>query len=213
MNKCFHIDSQKPSAEIVNFAASRLMRGAVIVFPTETVYGLGAVVDKDITTGAQELFDIKKRPTGIPVPVLVGDKNALDVYGVEIPEYAHKLAQTFWPGPLTIVVKASAKIPREFTRVEDGTVGLRCPDNEVVHQLIRATGRPLYATSANTHNTPPPVSVEELEDTIFEAADIIIDSGPTAIRVSSTVVLCTGDKPVVLREGPLTVAQIEEAIR
>jgi len=212
MNKLLPVDSQEPSAEIINFTASRLMQGAVIVFPTETVYGLGALVDKDTVAGAHELFDIKQRPTGIPVPVLVADEDALDVYGVDVPAYAHRLAQEFWPGPLTIVVKASAMIPPEFTNQEDGTVGLRLPDNEVVLQLMRATGRPLYATSANTHGTPPPTSVSELEPSIADAASLILDGGPTKVRVSSTVVRCTGDEPEVLREGPISKEAIKEAI-
>jgi len=212
MNKYLPVDSQEPSAEIINFTASRLMQGAVIVFPTETVYGLGAIVDKDMAAGAHELFDIKQRPTGIPVPVLVPTEDALDIYGIEVPEYAHKLAKAFWPGPLTIVVKASEMIPPEFTNAEDGSVGLRLPDNEVVRQLMLATGRPLYATSANTHGAPPPVAVDELEPAIKEAASIVLDGGPTQVRVSSTVVRCTGDVPEVLREGPISKEAIEEAI-
>jgi len=212
MNKYLPVDSKEPSAEIINYTASRLMQGAVIVFPTETVYGLGALVDKDIAQGAQELFDIKRRPTGIPVPVLVADEDALDVYGIDVPDYAHKLAQEFWPGPLTIVVKASNLIPREFTNQEDGTVGLRLPDNEVARQLMLATGRPLYATSANTHGVKPPVSIDELEDSVAEAASVIIDAGPTQVRVSSTVVRCTGDEPEVLREGPVSAESIMEAL-
>ncbi|MCL2024772.1 MAG: L-threonylcarbamoyladenylate synthase [Coriobacteriia bacterium] len=211
MNKIFRIDSADPSADIINLAASRLRQGAVIVFPTETVYGLGAVVDKDVRAGSEELFDIKQRPTGIPVPVLVPEEDALDKYGVEVPEYAHKLAQEFWPGPLTLVVKANERIPKEFTRIEDGTVGLRFPDNEIALQLMRATGCPLYATSANTHGMPAPVSIDELEPAIAEAADLVIDAGPTPIRVHSTVVLCTGDTPTVLREGPISAVEIEEA--
>ncbi|MCL2491501.1 MAG: L-threonylcarbamoyladenylate synthase [Coriobacteriia bacterium] len=212
MNKYLPVDSQEPSAEIINFTASRLMQGAVIVFPTETVYGLGALVDKDMAQGAHELFDIKNRSTGIPVPVLVPDADALDIYGTEVPEYAHKLAKEFWPGPLTIVVKASDMIPREFTNIEDGSVGLRFPDNEVVRQLMLATGRPLYATSANTHGSPPPVSIDQLEPTIADAASVIIDGGPTDVRVSSTVVRCMGDKPEILREGPISEQNIMEAI-
>jgi tRNA threonylcarbamoyl adenosine modification protein (Sua5/YciO/YrdC/YwlC family) len=197
---------------MINFTASRLLQGAVIVFPTETVYGLGAIVDKDNASGAHELFDIKRRPTGIPVPVLVPNEDALDVYGVEVPAYAHKLAKEFWPGPLTIVVKASPMIPREFTNQEDGTVGLRLPDNEVVRQLMLATGRPLYATSANTHGAPAPVSVDELEPSVADAASVILDGGPTKVRVSSTVVRCTGDEPEILREGPLSADEIAAAI-
>jgi len=189
------------------------MQGAVIVFPTETVYGLGALVDKDMAQGAHELFDIKKRPTGIPVPVLVPHEDALDTYGVEVPAYAHKLAEEFWPGPLTIVVKASELIPREFTNEEDGSVGLRLPDNVVAQQLMLATGRPLYATSANTHGNPPPISVDQLEPAISDAASVVLDGGPTNVRVSSTVVRCLGDEPEVIREGPITRDAIMEAIK
>ena len=212
MTKTFRVDPADPSAEIINLAASRLRQGAVIVFPTETVYGLGAVVDKEVCQGAEELFDIKQRPTGIPVPVLVSEEDALDKYGIDVPEYAYKLADKFWPGPLTIVVKASDSIPKEFTNEEDGTVGLRLPNHEIAMQLMRASGFPIYATSANTHGVPPAVSIDNLEPSIAEAADIIIDAGPAPIRMSSTVALCTGDAPKILREGPITAAEIEGAI-
>lgn len=211
--KCFHMDQENPSAEIVNLAASRLREGAVIVFPTETVYGLGALADGGACYGAEELFDIKDRPLELPIPMLVLGEDSLDVYGVDVPEYAHKLAKAFWPGAITLVVKASDKVLKEFRAADDDTIGLRCPDNELVRELMLAAGGPLYATSANTHGKPAPTAVGEIEGRIFEAADIVLDGGSTAHGLSSTVVLCTGDAPVVVRQGVISDEDIEAAVK
>lgn len=209
--KCFHIDQENPSAEIVNLAASRLREGAVIVFPTETVYGLGALADGPKCYGAEELFEIKDRPIGFPIPMLVHGEDALDVYGVEVPAYAHDLAKKFWPGALTLVVKASDKVHPEF-RAQDGTIGLRCPSSELVRELLLAAGGPLYTTSANTHGQPAPTSIKEIEGRIFEAADLVLDGGSTEHGIASTIVICTGDAPVVTREGVISAADIAAVI-
>ncbi|MBN2405314.1 MAG: Sua5/YciO/YrdC/YwlC family protein, partial [Coriobacteriia bacterium] len=101
MSKVIHIDPDNPSAEAVNLAATVLREGGIVVFPTETVYGIGASATSCF--GPQEIIDIKMRPENKPLPWLVEDENALDVYGVDVPEYAHRLAKAFWPGALTIV--------------------------------------------------------------------------------------------------------------
>ncbi len=105
MNKVIHIDPENPSAEVVNLAATILRDGGIVVFPTETVYGIGASATSCL--GPQEIIDIKMRPKNKPLPWLVEDEAALDKYGVDAPEYAHRLAKAFWPGALTIVVKAA----------------------------------------------------------------------------------------------------------
>lgn len=211
MNKCYHVDQKDPSAEIINLAATRLRGGAVVVFPTETVYGLGAVVSSEVMCGAQELFDIKKRPVELPIPILVENDDALDVYGVDVPQYAHKLANEFWPGALTLVVKSSEKVPWEFRNAADDTIGVRCSASELVRHLVIACGTPLYATSANTHGKPAPTSLDEIEGAIFEAADVVLDGGPTDVGVASTVVLCTGEAPVVVRVGSISADEIAKA--
>lgn len=210
MNKVIHIDPENPSAEVLNLAATVLRDGGIIVFPTETVYGIGASATSCI--GPQEIIDIKMRAKNKPLPWLVEDDAALDIYGVDVPAYAHRLARTFWPGALTIVVKAGAAVPPEF-RDERGTVALRSPDHELVQELIRASGAAIVTTSANTSGLPPAISFDSLEERILAAADLALDGGETAHKVASTVVDCTGPEPVVTRVGPISAEAIDEAAK
>ncbi|MDF1542971.1 MAG: L-threonylcarbamoyladenylate synthase [Anaerosomatales bacterium] len=210
MSKVFHIDPENPSAEVINLAATVLRDGGIVVFPTETVYGIGAAAHSCF--GPHEIFDIKVRPLEKPLPWLVEDEDALDIYGVEVPEYAHNLAKAFWPGALSLVVKASDVVGPDF-RADDGTVALRSPDHEVVMELIQASGGPIIATSANTSGMPAPGDFAEVEERILAAADVVLDGGETAHRTASTVVDCTGPEPVVLRGGAIPTDQIMAAAR
>jgi release factor glutamine methyltransferase len=210
MSKIFHIDPEKPSAEVINLAATVLRDGGIVVFPTETVYGIGAAAHSCF--GPHEIFDIKVRPLEKPLPWLVENEDALDKYGVEVPEYAHNLAKAFWPGALSLVVKASDIVGKDF-RADDDTVALRSPDHEVVMELIQASGGPIIATSANTSGMPAPGDFSEVEERILAAADVVLDGGETAHRMASTVVGCTGPEPVVLREGAIPSDQIMVAAR
>jgi tRNA threonylcarbamoyl adenosine modification protein (Sua5/YciO/YrdC/YwlC family) len=198
MTKHHHVDPENPSAEVINLAATVLRDGGIVVFPTETVYGLGALADSKC--GPHEIFEVKVRPVGLPIPLLVETEDALDTWGKDVPEYAHNLAREFWPGAVTLVVKASDRVPRDF-RATDGTIGLRSPDHEVVLELLAASGGPIFATSANTHGNPAPGSFDEVEPRIIAAADMVLDGGETQHQVASTVVLCTGPEPVIVREG------------
>lgn len=201
MTKQYHVDPESPSAEVINLAATTLRDGGVVLFPTETVYGLGALADSCF--GPHEIFEVKHRPENMPIPMLVDTEDALDVYGVDVPEYAHRLAKAFWPGAITLVVKASDRVHKDFLAA-DGTIGLRNPDHEVVLELIRAAGGPIFATSANTHGNPAPGSFAEVEPRILDAADLAIDSGETMHQKASTVVLCMGPEPQVVREGAVS---------
>lgn len=205
MNKVIHIDPENPSAEVVNLAATILKDGGIVVFPTETVYGIGASATSCL--GPQEIIDIKMRPKNKPLPWLVEDEAALDKYGVDAPEYAHRLAQAFWPGALTLVVKAADIVAPEF-RDDRGAVALRSPDHELVQELIRANGAAIITTSANTSGQPAPGSFDELEERIIAAADVTLDGGETAHGMASTVVDCTGPEPVVTRIGPIPAEEI-----
>lgn len=208
MGKVIHIDPEAPSAEAINLAANVLRDGGIVVFPTETVYGIGAMASSCI--GPQEIIDIKMRPASKPLPWLVETEDALDAYGKDVPGYAHKLAERFWPGPLSLVVRASGRVSRDFSD-ERGTVALRCPDHEVVQELIRAAGGPIITTSANTSGKHAPGSFEELEARIVQAADLTLDGGATKHQLASTVVDCTGPEPVILRDGAIPAADIAAA--
>lgn len=205
MSKVIHIDQENPSAEAINLAATVLREGGIVVFPTETVYGIGASATSCF--GPQEIIDIKARPKNKALPWLVEDDKALDVYGVDVPAYAHTIAERFWPGALTIVVKAADIVAPEF-RDDRDTVALRCPDHEVVMELIQASGGPIITTSANTSGNPPAGAFAELEQRIIAHADLTLDGGETRHGIASTVVDCTGPEPVVLREGAIPAAEI-----
>ena len=201
MNKVFRIDPENPSAEVINLAATVLRDGGIVVFPTETVYGIGASAHSCF--GPHEIFDIKVRPLEKPLPWLIEDDDALlDKYGVDVPDYAHTLAKTFWPGALTLVVKASDRVGKDF-RADDDTVALRSPDHEVIMELIQASGGPIIATSANTSGAPAPGAFVEVEERIIAAADVALDGGETEHKQASTVVDCTGSEPRIIREGAI----------
>lgn len=200
MSKVIHIDQENPSAEAINLAATVLRDGGIVVFPTETVYGIGA--SSASCFGPQEIIDIKARPKNKPLPWLVENDDALEVYGIDVPAYAHNVAKKFWPGALTIVVKAADMVAPEF-RDDRGTVALRCPDHEVVMELIQASGGPIITTSANTSGEPPAGSFDELEERIIASADLTLDGGETRHGIESTVVDCTGPEPDVIREGAI----------
>lgn len=208
MSKTYHIDSENPNAEVINLAATVLRDGGLVVFPTETVYGIGALAGSCF--GAHEIFEVKVRPLDQPLPWLVENEDALDTYGVDIPDCAHKLAQKYWPGPLTLVVKASDRVGKDF-RAPDGTVALRSPDHEVIIELIQAAGGPIIATSANTHGNVAPGSFAEVENRIIQAADLSLDAGETEHQQASTVVSCVDEAPVVLREGAIPADEIMAA--
>lgn len=208
MTKHHHVDPENPSAEVINLAATVLRDGGIVVFPTETVYGLGALADSKF--GPHEIFEVKVRPSNLPIPLLVETEDALDTWGVDVPQYAHDIAREFWPGAVTLVVKAGERVPKDF-RAPDGTIGLRSPNHEVVLELLAAAGGPIFATSANTHGNPAPGSFDEVEPRIIAAADLALDGGETAHQVASTVVLCTGPAPVVVREGAVPFDKIMDA--
>lgn len=209
MTKQYHVDPENPSAEVINLAANVLRDGGILVFPTETVYGIGALADSKF--GPHEIFEVKVRPAHLPIPLLVETEDALDTWGVDVPDYAHNIAHKFWPGAVTLVVHASAKVPRDF-RAPDGTIGLRSPNHEVVRELLQAAGGPIFTTSANTHGNPAPGDFSDIEPRILEAADLCIDGGETEHQVASTVVLCTGEEPVIVREGAVPSEDILAAV-
>jgi release factor glutamine methyltransferase len=205
MSKVIHIDPEAPSAEAINLAASVLRDGGIVVFPTETVYGIGAAASSCI--GPEEIIDIKMRPASKPFPWLVETEGALDTYGVDVPSYAHLLAKRFWPGPLSLVVKASNRVGKGFADAR-GTVALRSPDHEVVRELLTAVGSPIITSSANTSGKPSPSAFADLEQRIVASADLTLDGGETKHGIASTVVDCTGAEPVIIRDGAIPATDI-----
>ena len=200
------------------------LAGGLALVPTETVYGIGVAVAAFDGTGTQpaemppegsgyrRMFSLKQRDLVQTVPWLVAGEDALDVYGRDVGEETHTLAHTFWPGALTLVVKASDAVPG-FMRAGDGTVALRASASPVIQGLIRACGSPLAVTSANTHGAPAPASFVEVEQRVLAGVDVAIDAGVTPCRSASTIVSCISGHVKIIREGALSADRIEGALR
>lgn len=188
-------------------AAAVLNTGGVVALPTDTVYGVGALAfDGEAVT---QLYVVKQRPPEKAIPLLIGDVQQLGQVAAQITAMAEKLAQRFWPGPLTIVVPRHAAIPDAVTPLP--TVGVRIPNLAATQKLLRLTG-PLAVTSANISGRESPSSAAEVNAQLGGRIPLILDGGITPGGVPSTVVDCTAEQPVILREGPISLAEILQAL-
>lgn len=183
-----------------------LIAGHPLIFPTDTVYGLGVAVG--IAETPQVLYDIKERDHGKPVAWLVANPESLSLYGSEVPPYALALAKAFWPGPLTIIVKAGNNVRSPFT-AENGTIALRMPKNDLVLQLIQRAGVPLATTSANISGCQAPKRFDEIDSRLLEKVRVALRDDAEKTGIASTIVDCTGQHPVILREGDVSTADIQ----
>ncbi|MFN7959201.1 MAG: L-threonylcarbamoyladenylate synthase [Holophagaceae bacterium] len=186
-------------------AAAILLSGGLVAFPTETVYGLGA--DGLNPEAVARIYAAKGRPATNPVILHVdGIASARALASHWTPE-ATRLAERFWPGPLTLVLPASELVPA-IVRAGGPTVALRCPAHPVAQALIRAVGRPLAAPSANRSQHLSPTLAEHVASSLGEAVDLILDGGPTAAGLESTILDLAGARPRILRPGPIAPAEL-----
>lgn len=209
MGAVVRTDQNNPSRAVIDQAVATLALGGVLVMPTDSVYGIGCAATPN-NPAYQRIFEIKHRDLTQTLPWLVADVSDLLRYGDEVPEYAKCLAERYWPGALTLVVRASEAVPQEYCAA-DGTIALRCPDSNLVRQLARAVGAPLATTSANTHGETAATSGSGIEPRIVAEADLTLDAGPAPLAIASTIVSCLGERPVILREGAISAAQIVQA--
>ena len=186
--------------------ASEILReGGLVAVPTETVYGLGAdAYNKD---AALKIFAAKGRPADNPLIVHIADVSQLDGIVSEVNENAKKLMDAFWPGPLTIVMKKSDKIPYEVSAGLD-TVAVRMPSHPAARKLLKTCGLPVAAPSANTSGKPSPTSARHVYDDMNGKIDAIVDGGRCEVGLESTVVDVTDDIPRLLRPGGITYEQL-----
>ncbi len=210
--KVVEVDQAVPDAAAVRRGGNVLLAGGVVVVPTDSVYGIGCAATPH-NPGHARTFAIKHRDLAQTLPWLVADAEDLDRFGRDVPAWAYRLAQRWWPGALTLVVRASAAVPAEYVRTADGTIALRLPDSNLVRALARHVGCPLAITSANTHGEAAATSGSGLEERIVREADLTFDAGPAPIAVASTIVGCTGEEPVVYREGAISAADVMECAR
>ena len=191
--------------------AVRVLRnGGVAAIPTDTVYGLAAVFDDALAV--DRVFRIKSRPSGLAVPLLLDDASSVERYVSDVPESFWALAKTFWPGPLTIVLRKSHLVSDKLTAGRD-TVGLRVPDHRLPRYISKSLEKAITGTSANLSGSPSLTTAQEVEAQLGDAVDLVIDGGPARGTTASTVVDLSGDTPTILREGSITLEDIEKAIR
>jgi L-threonylcarbamoyladenylate synthase len=197
-----HINPKRPEPQLIAQATHVARGGKVIVFPTDTVYGVGVAAGAGFTPRA--LFELKGRDPDKAIPWLVSDAGALERYGEGVPTYALELARGHWPGALTLVVRASALVPRAFV-ARDGSIALRAPANPIARALLAALRAPLATTSANRQGDAPATSLASLDPRLMDVAAValVIDGGATPGAVPSTIVSCLDGEPRVLREGAL----------
>ena len=195
--------------ENIKDAAAVIRGGGLVAVPTETVYGLAG---NGLDEGAvQEIYNVKGRPEVKPLSLMVPGVEALDAYGVDVPAAAYALAERFWPGPLTIIVKAKAEIPSIVLAGGD-TVGLRCPDHKLTLALLKEAQLPLAAPSANPSGAPSPKTAQQVAEYFQGKIAAIIDGGECGIGKESTIIDMSAAPYRILRQGALAQEEIMAAL-
>lgn len=190
-------------------AGEIIRTGGLSAFPTETVYGLGG--DALNPQSSRKIYAAKGRPSDNPLIVHIADMDALPLIVREIPESARKLAERFWPGPLTMILYKSDRVPYETTGGLD-TVAVRMPVNKIARELIRAAGGYVAAPSANLSGRPSPTSAKYVAEDLDGRVEMIIDGGDVKIGLESTIIDLTSDKPMILRPGYITRQDLEREL-
>ena len=181
-----------------------LKRGGLVAFPTDTVYGVGALAfDAD---AVESIYVAKNRPVEKAIPILIGGPEDLDKVTTEVPLIAEKLATRFWPGPLTLIVPKHPKLPDVVSATP--TVGVRVPDHPVARALLTVAG-PMAVTSANISGMDSPKTAEDVNHQLNGRIPLILEGGETPGGIPSTVVNCLETEPIILRKGPVTSKDIQ----
>ena len=192
-----------------SLAAKIIKQGGLVAIPTETVYGLGA--DGLNPKAVEKIFQAKGRPQDNPLILHVADAGELDRLCHHIPPAAYRLAELFWPGPLTMVLPAKDTVPK-CTTAGLPTVAVRCPDNAVTREIIRLSGVPIAAPSANISGKPSTTTAEHVLHDHAGKLALIVDGGPCRVGVESTIVDLTENPPRLLRPGGITPEQLEAVL-
>ncbi len=203
------IDHKKIDSEALQQAAELLRQGELVAFPTETVYGLGA--DALRPEASKKIYAAKGRPSDNPLIIHVAEFEALGKIVEEVPDKAKLLADKFWPGPLTMIMRKSAAVPYETTGGME-TVAVRMPDHPLALALIREGGGYVAAPSANTSGRPSPTLAEHVYQDLSGKVAMILDGGAVGIGLESTIVDLSENIPMILRPGYITKEMLEEVI-
>lgn len=195
------VNSRRPDPRKIALAASILKNGGLVAFPTETVYGLAA--DRSNRSAIRALYQVKERPKGKPLTVHIADMGIMRKMGCRLSRSAKILIDKYWPGPLTMVLACRS----------GKKIGFRMPDNEVALKLIKSSGLPLVAPSANLSGKKPPTSAQDVIRDLGGKIDAVLDGGKTKVGVESTVIDITKNPPIILREGAISLTQIFRTLK
>jgi len=204
------------TADAIQHAAEQLKAGHVVAFPTETVYGLGA--DAMSESAVKRIYEVKGRPTNHPLIVHVSSINALDSWAQDVPEYAIELARSFWPGPMTLILKRT-DLAMDFITGSQDSVGIRVPNHPIALELLKQFellgGQGVAAPSANRFGHVSPTSagavVQEIGD-YLDKGELILDGGASNVGIESTIIDCRNTLPIILQPGVITDEMIYSAI-
>ncbi|MBQ9732840.1 MAG: threonylcarbamoyl-AMP synthase [Clostridia bacterium] len=190
-------------------AAEIVKGGGLLAVPTETVYGLAANgLDGE---AVKKIYEVKGRPDVKPLSLMVAGREAMDAYCEDVPAAAYALADAFWPGPLTIIMKSRGIVP-EIVRAGGSTVGLRCPDHPLTLDVLRRSGLPLAAPSANPSGQPSPKTAQKVAEYFDGKIDAILDGGECGIGTESTIIDLSAPEGRILRKGALSEVEINAAL-
>lgn len=195
------------SPEAILRAVRVLQKGGLVAFPTDTVYGIGALVFNE--NAVESIFVAKDRPLEKAIPVLLSGAGQVGKVASSMPEMAKRLASRFWPGPLTLVIPKKPGLPVSVSATD--TIGVRMPDDRTALALLKEVG-PMAVTSANISGGANPSSADEVFAQMNGRIELILDGGRTSGGMPSTVVDCTKDKPFILRVGPVSLEEITSAL-
>jgi tRNA threonylcarbamoyl adenosine modification protein (Sua5/YciO/YrdC/YwlC family) len=198
--KVLKIESENISLEDISFAASVVANGGLVIIPTETVYGIAANLENQ--QAIERLSAIKQRSGDKPFSLHIANKEKVEEFACDIPIGAYKLADKFWPGPLTMILKAK----------NEGTVGIRFPDNKIAQAVIAEAGVPVVCPSANLSGKPAPVDFPDAIKDLGSLVDLAIDAGSAKLGIESTVIDLTIQPPKIIRPGYLKEEQIEAVL-
>ena len=207
--KYYRLTNQSSDKEIYQEAGRIIRAGGLVAFPTETVYGLGG--DAENPLASRKIYEAKGRPSDNPLIVHIAEISQLKEIASHLPKEAEKLAEAFWPGPLTMIVDKNDRIPLETTGGLQ-TVAVRMPSHPAAREFIRVSGRMIAAPSANTSVRPSPTRAEHVRQDLDGRIDMILDGGPVGIGLESTIVDLTEGTPTILRPGYITGKMLREVL-
>ncbi len=205
MVRLLPVDPQRPDPGALDDVRRCLLGHGLIAFPTESYYGIGALVTS--ASAVERLFAVKRRAADQPVPVVVADRHQVAMVIETIPPLADRLMERFWPGPLTLVMQARGTVPNQLTG-GTGRLGVRQPGMSLPALVAAAVGGPITATSANRSGTPPATTAEMVRASLGDELDLILDGGTTPGGLPSTVLDVTVDPPRLVRAGRISEEQL-----